>query len=463
MIVENRNINKIFLIFLFFHLIIWTLIPSITNKNLPLDTIEALAWGSNLDWGFNKHPPMSAFFVEFFFQLFGSKDWAYYLLSQIFVVVSFIYVFKFANEILQDVKLSLISVLVLESIFFYNFTTPEFNVNVCQLPFWSLVVFYTWKIYSVKEIKIFDCFLLGLFAAIGFLSKYLFFYLLVSITLLFLYSIFYKKIKKFDFKYLIILEVFVILLIPHLIWLHENDYVTISYGLKRTGLEQSGNFDNIKLPIIFFLKQLGILIPFFILNFFLIKKFRFKINFSDKKFIFLFFVNLLPIILIILTSAVTGSKIRTMWMTPFYLFFGVMFIYFLKSQINLKKISSFLIVFVILFFSSPIIYSYISVKEKNKRTDYAGKEIAELVERRWNKNFSNEIMYVIGDEWHAGNLSYHLPSRPKWFESIKGTVNQLDPNGGIVYTGNAEILKQVCPGDFGKIKKQGFCMIGSKN
>ena len=463
MIVENRNINKIFLIFLFFHLIIWTLIPSITNKNLPLDTIEALAWGSNLDWGFNKHPPMSAFFVEFFFQLFGSKDWAYYLLSQIFVVVSFIYVFKFANEILQDVKLSLISVLVLESIFFYNFTTPEFNVNVCQLPFWSLVVFYTWKIYSVKEIKIFDCFLLGLFAAIGFLSKYLFFYLLVSITLLFLYSIFYKKIKKFDFKYLIILEVFVILLIPHLIWLHENDYVTISYGLKRTGLEQSGNFDNIKLPIIFFLKQLGILIPFFILNFFLIKKFRFKINFSDKKFIFLFFVNLLPIILIILTSAVTGSKIRTMWMTPFYLFFGVMFIYFLKSQINIKKISSFLIVFIILFFSSPIIYSYISVKEKNKRTDYAGKEIAELVERRWNKNFSNEIMYVIGDEWHAGNLSYHLPSRPKWFESIKGTVNQLDPNGGIVYTGNAEILKQVCPGDFGKIKKQGFCMIGSKN
>ena len=462
MIVENRNINKIFLIFLFFHLIIWTLIPSITNKNLPLDTIEALAWGSNLDWGFNKHPPMSAFFVEFFFQLLGSKDWAYYLLSQIFVVVSFIYVFKFANEILQDVKLSLISVLVLESIFFYNFTTPEFNVNVCQLPFWSLVVFYTWKIYSVKEIKIFDCFLLGLFAAIGFLSKYLFFYLLVSITLLFLYSIFYKKIKKFDFKYLIILEVFVILLIPHLIWLHENDYVTISYGLKRTGLEQSGNFDNIKLPIIFFLKQLGILIPFFILNFFLIKKFRFKINFSDKKFIFLFFVNLLPIILIILTSAVTGSKIRTMWMTPFYLFFGVMFIYFLKSQINIKKISSFLIVFIILFFSSPIIYSYISVKEKNKRTDYAGKEIAELVERRWNKNFSNEIKYVIGDEWYAGNLSYHISSRPKWFNSIKNKSDKLDIDGGVVYTGNAKILKEVCPGDFGKIRNQGFCMIGNR-
>jgi hypothetical protein len=31
------------------------LVPAATNQNLPLDTIEVLAWGSNLDWGFNKH------------------------------------------------------------------------------------------------------------------------------------------------------------------------------------------------------------------------------------------------------------------------------------------------------------------------------------------------------------------------------------------------------------------------
>ena len=62
--VLNRNINNIFFIFALSHLLIWTLIPSLTNKNLPLDTIEALAWGSNLDWGFNKHPPMSAFVPE---------------------------------------------------------------------------------------------------------------------------------------------------------------------------------------------------------------------------------------------------------------------------------------------------------------------------------------------------------------------------------------------------------------
>ena len=412
--VLNRNINNIFFIFALSHLIIWTIVPSLTNKNLPLDTIEALAWGSNLDWGFNKHPPMSAFFPEVFFKIFGAQDWAFYLLSQIFVLIAFYFVFKLSFEVLGNIKLSLISVLLLESIYFYNFTTPEFNVNVCQLPFWSLVVYFTWKIYETKEIKFSDCFFIGLFAAIGFLSKYLFIYLLLAIIFLFIHSIFVKKIKKFDFKYLITIEVFLVLLVPHLIWLLNNDFITINYGLKRTGLEGSEIFDHFKYPLIFLLKQLGILVPFFFLVFLLVKKVKFKINFKDQKFLFLLFVNILPIALMFLTSAITGSKIRTMWMTPFYLFFGLMFVYIFKSQINIKKINSFLYGFIFLFFLSPILYSYESISKTDKRTDYPGKEIAAKVQIVWDQDFDKEIEFVTGNEWNAGNLSYHLKSRPKW-------------------------------------------------
>jgi hypothetical protein len=460
--VFKRNINNIFFIFLLSHLIIWTLVPTLTNHNLPLDTIEALAWGSNLEWGFNKHPPASAFFSEIFYQIFGAQDWAYYLLSQIFVCIAFIYVFKLANEIFNNLLLSLISVLLLESIYFYNFTTPEFNVNVCQLPFWSIVVFYSWRIFNKNEIDVIDCILIGFFASVGFLSKYLFIYLLLPIILFFLYFIFFKKLKKFDFKYFIAIEVFIILLVPHLIWLNENDYITLTYGLKRTGLETSNLLDHLKFPSIFILKQLVILIPFFGLVYLLINKFKLRSSLKDKKLLFLVCINLLPILLMLLTSIIMGSRIRTMWMTPFYLFFGVFAVYLFKNQINLKKLNSFLYGFIFLVLLSPILYSYISVKQTNKRTDYFGKEIADLVERRWNKNFSNEIMYVVGDEWFAGNLSYHLPSRPKWFLELKDKVNSLDPNGGIIYVGNPEVLKKICPGDFGQMDKHGYCMIGSR-
>ena len=421
MISSNRNINNIFFIFALSHLLIWTVVPTITNKNLPLDVIEALAWGSNLDWGFNKHPPGSAFFPEVFFQIFGAQDWAYYFLSSLFVVISFYVVFKFANEILQNKLLSLFSVLILEAIYFYNFTTPEFNVNVCQLPFWSLVVYFSWKIYSSKEIKLSDCFCIGLFGAIGFLSKYLFVYLLASIFLLFAYLIFIKKDRKFDFKYFITLEVFVVLLVPHLVWLYGNDFITIFYGLKRTGLEPS-LINHFEQPIFFLLKQLGLLLPFFFLIWLLVKKIKFKLNINDKKLIFLLVINLLPIFLILLTSAIMGSKIRTMWMTPFYLYFGVLFIYVLKSQINIKRTNSFLSGFLFLFFLSPIIYSYVSISQTDKRTDYPGKEIAFKAQLIWNKDFNEDIQFVTGDEWKAGNLSYHLKSRPVWEGSTNDEI-----------------------------------------
>ncbi len=420
MTINNKNINNVFYIFVTAHLIFWTLIPSLTNHNLPLDTIEALAWGSNLDWGFNKHPPMSAFFPEIFFQIFGSQDWVYYLLSQIFVIISFYYVFKFSNEIFNNKLLGLVSVLLIEAIYFYNFTTPEFNVNVCQLPFWSLTIYYSWKIYSGKEIKFLDCFLVGLFAAFGFLSKYLFIYLLASIDLLFIYLIFFKKERKFDFKYLITIEVFLVVLVPHFIWLYNNDFITIRYGLARTGLEQSSFLDHIKFPIIFFLKQVGILIPFLILSWLLIKKIKLNLKFKDKKLLFLLAINILPIVLMFLTSLITGSKIRTMWMTPFYLFFGTLTVYLFQAQINLKKLKPFMVGFIFFFFLSPVLYAYVSISKDDKRTDYPGKEIAVKTQYAWDQQFNSKINVVLGNEWNAGNLSYHLKSRPVW----EGVVNR---------------------------------------
>ena len=419
MTINNKNIENVFYIFVIAHLIFWTLIPSTTNHNLPLDTIEALAWGSNLDWGFNKHPPMSAFFPEVFYQIFGSQDWVYYLLSQIFVIISFYFVFKFSKEIFNNNLLGLISLLLIETIYFYNFTTPEFNVNVCQLPFWSITVYYSWKIYISKEIKFLDCFLVGLFGAFGFLSKYLFIYLLVSIDLLFIYLIFFKKEKKFDFKYLITAEVFLVVLIPHLIWLNNNEFITISYGLARTELEQSALIDHIKFPIIFLFKQLGILIPFFILSWLLVKKIKVNFKFRDKKLLFLLAINILPIFLMFLTSLIIGSKIRIMWMTPFYLFLGTLIVYLFQAQINLKKLKPFMIGFTFFFFLSPTLYAYISISKDNKRTDYPGKEIAIKTQYAWDQQFNSTINIVLGDEWRAGNLSYHLKSRPVWEGLVK--------------------------------------------
>ncbi len=410
MALNKKNLRNFFYIFLTSHLIVWTFVPTIVNNNLPLDTIEALAWGSNLDWGFNKHPPMSAFLVEIFYQIFGPQDWAYYLLSQICVIISFFVVFKLSEDFFKKKAYCLLSVLLLEGIYFYNFTTPEFNVNVCLMPFWALTVLYLWK--GFKDNKINDWLLVGLFAAFGFLSKYLFIYLGLAIDIFLIYMIYKKKI---DFKCLVSFIPFLIVLWPHLIWLTENDYITFTYGLHRTGSEDPNFINHIKHPFIFIGKQIGILIPFFLMLLFLVIKLKTKFKFNDNKLLFLLAINIVPIALVFLTSMIMGVKIRTMWMTPFYLFLGIFVIYIFQSQINLNKLKNFTTVFVILFVLSPFAYSFVSINETDKRTDYPGKEIAIQAKELWDSNRNEKIKWVIGgNEWTAGNLSYHLKDRPKW-------------------------------------------------
>jgi len=457
MIAKKKIFNR-FVTFLFFHLVIWTIIPSLSNGNLPLDTIEALAWGSNLDWGFNKHPPLSAVAVEFIYSIFGSQDWAYYLLSQIFVIISFLYVWKFSNEIFDQKIYSLLSLFLLEGIYFYNFTTPEFNVNVCQLPFWALTVYYFWK--SINNNKIKDWLLFSIFSSLGFLSKYLFIYLLLAILIYFLLN--FKKNKKIIYKYLISIIFSLLILTPHFNWLIKNEFITVFYGFDRTGLMDSNWINHISNPVIFILKQIGILLPVFIMCFALIKKFKFKNNLQNKKTFFLICINLIPIALMIATSVLTGAKIRTMWMTPFYLFLGVLLIQLLKKYISLNNLNKFYMIFLFFLILSPSLYFGIAVSNENKRTDYPGNEIARLVQNKWDENFVNDIKIVIGDEWAAGNLSYHLNSRPTWVNSLKNKTSDIKPDQGVIYAGNPDILKKVCPGFFGKISPIGYCMIGKR-
>ena len=457
--IKKTNINKILTVFLFSHLIIWTLVPSISNDNLPLDVVEAIVWSDGWPLGWNKHPPLSSWFPGLFFQIFGNQDWSYYFLSQLFVVLSFIVVWKFSLDFFKNKIHSLISVLLLEGIYFYNFTTPEFNVNVCQLPFWTLTVFYCWK--GIKQNDNISWLLFGLFAALGILSKYLFIYLLVAIDIFFIYLLINKKI---NFKCLISLVSFFVLLLPHLIWLTENDYITFTYALNRTGIGESNYLDHFYYPIMFLGKQIGILVPFFIMFLFVISKFKAKFKLKDKKLLFLLTINLAPIILIFLTSLLAGVKIRTMWMNPFYLFSGILLVYIFQNNISLRKLKYFFSVFLILFISSPAAYLYISITQTDKRTDYPGKKIANQVQEKWNKNFTNTIDSVIGDEWHAGNLSYHLPSKPKWYsystafvdKSFEDFMKTIGKSGLIIVNGECSY------GISFTIETNKICMSGSQ-
>jgi 4-amino-4-deoxy-L-arabinose transferase-like glycosyltransferase len=402
--------KKIFYLLCLYHLIIWTIVPYYSNKNLPLDVIEALAWGQDFDLGYNKHPPLSAWIPGLLFKIFGNMDWIYYLLSQVFIVISFIFLWKLSSFFLKKNYQILLSVLTIEGIAFFTFETPQFNVNICQIPIWIGTVYFFFK--SIRKNKITDWIFLGVFSALGFLTKYIFAYLLIS---LFFYLVFIFLIKKkINFNSLYALLTFFLITLPHFQWLIQNDFTTIYYAVKRGGLNEFNIYNHLLNPLKFLASQIAISLPFLLLGYFLIKKIKIKLPFNNEKFIFLIFSFILPFFLILITSIISGSRIRTMWMIPFYSLIGVFFIFLYQDQINLKKLKKFYIILIIFLVLSPTLYSLRSIY-KDSRTGYEGKKIALQIEKEW-KTISKEKISNVGfSEWYAGNLSYQLSNRPKVF------------------------------------------------
>ena len=122
----------------------------------------------------------------------------------------------------------------------------------------------------------------------------------------------------------------------------------------------------------------------------------------------------------------------------------------------------FFLVFLFLFIFSPGVYYLISSTKINKRTDYPGKKISQIVQTQWDNNFSNKIEIVVGygwinGGWYAGNLSYHLESRPKWKMELENK-----PNIGTIWIQNFNEINN-CTGVLYQIEPfNDICMFGKK-
>jgi len=431
------SINRLLYCFLLFHLIIWTILPSLINHNLPLDTIEALAWGNDLQMGYWKHPPLSAYVVELFYVIFGTLDWGYYFCSQIFIFINFVFIYKICLLKTKSLESSVYCTLLSSLIFYYGYSSTEFNVNISLLPFWSGSIYYF--LISLEKNKFKHWAKLGIFSAFAFLSKYLVVYLFFVFIFIFLKN-FFKKNKSY--KFLISILFFILITLPHVVWIFNNDFHTIKYGsLRLTASDYDLLFFRIEEPynIHFFKKDLIKILFFFKDQFFFIFKqltiyflfFTFHFIFFDFKYkkkevknnlTLIFFV---PIILVFLSALFSMGKVRTMWLSPFYSILSILItLIFFEIKIKIKKIN--ILTFLILYLISPMLFviingSNISKEYTEKRTrdnrekriHYNGREVANLVDKSWKENFKAPIKYVIGDEWYAGNLSYYLKSRPK--------------------------------------------------
>ena len=408
----EQPVQRLFWSFILMHIVLWTLAPTLFNTNLPLDTVEALAWGREWQLGYYKHPPLSAWLAELAGVASGG-DWGLYLLSQLCIGVAFYAMWRLAGEFLPP-ELALISVLLLEGVSYHNLTSPEFNVNVTLVACWALVIITFWRAVERADWRYWVA--CGFFAALGFLTKYLIAFLLLPLFLFLVSDPRSRRSLSSPGPYLG-LVVFIVVAAPHLVWIWQNDFITFQYGLKRAGGQESISWTrHLFNPLKFLLAQAAMLIlPLLLLRSLgpLVR----RSNGERRRGWFLGAAFLGPIAFYFALSALTGMKLRTMWGTPLFVVGGLFLVYFFAPEASRWKPERFkrswlglfsllLSIYVLVVLLSP------SITHEGKRLHFEGRELARQAEAFWQAEFDRPLRYVVADEWLGGNVGWYATSRP---------------------------------------------------
>ena len=439
---KKNNDLKLFITFLLFHFIVWSLLPFLRGV-IPMDSIEAITWGKNIVFGTDKHPPLSGWFAYYFYLLLCRLPESVYILSQIFIISGFIYIYKIGKLFLSD-KLSILSVIILDTIIYYNITSVEYNVNIVFLLLWPALVYHFYQ--AIHKNKTSDWILTGLFAALSVLDKYFVFVLFTAMFIYFCFSKEARKTLKYKGPY-IALTIFIITLIPHIKWLINNDFITLTYMLKRGSSQEYFILNHLIYPLKFFFAQFILIIPLLII--FIIHKNKFnKITLnkffspSNDKTFFINCITFLPLIITMLGSFIGAVSLKSMWGTPMLFMTGIWLFYNFKIKTNndteiiFKKFIQYTYIISIIYAVTFVLIVITTPSLKfNINQDLLVNKSIDI----WKTHTGNKpIIYTGGDMWIASIVAVNLERKTN--QKIKTFIEMnLDKNSWV----NDKILSDI--------------------
>ena len=432
--------KQIFILFLLINALAWIILSSFRNI-IGNDALEAISWGELVDFGTNKHPPLSGWLMGGFYNLFGHHDIAAYILGQVSILIGYVFIYKLAKFFLDEEK-AFCSSLIMSSCYYYTYIAfyENFNCNFLSMALWPMIAYYFYK--SVKEDKLKDWIIFGATAALGMLCKYQVIFLYLA---LFLYLVISDR-KQFKKKgmYVAILTGLLVIL-PHILWLYKNDFFSFVYMFKASDVDSHNmpefllRYGRIVFPIKFIADQLLSVASCIVLYLILaLQAKNIGINKDGKtsEKVFLLSVGLAPILAQSCMAAIENNRILGMWGSIMVSFSGILLFYFFPVKFN-KDTFNFCVKWVYSLMILWLIGMFAFLQLQTKlHMSFPYQEIIPNINAEWDRVTNGaELKYVGGVVDYVYKIKEYNPRHPKIIIETFGHENPWADNEDIVNSG----------------------------
>lgn len=419
---SDATATKIFWWLVCLHCVVWSLVPSLTQPNGGIDAIEMLYWGHEWQAGYYKHPPLPGWLAEASVLLCGRSIWPTYVLSQLCTLACFWSAFSVAKECV-DRRGALLSVVLLEACYYYNFTTPDFNNNVVSRACWALTVAFLYR--GLVQQKLWGWAAAGATLGLGMLAKYDTAILAVTMGLFSVFHPLGRAAWKTRGPWLT-LGISLTIFAPHVLWLVQNDFPTVAYFLRRSHSERRW-LDHLRYPLGFLAAQAQAFVPVCLLAWPLMgrvwqwRRVANDLERHNRDFVLAFAIA--PVLLIVLVGLVAGVRIRSMWGTALWSYLGVALVVLfqvrqdaaaIRRQLKLGAACCLVAIGALLFHDLALP----GLSGKGSRVHFPGRELAEQVDRAYRTETGSSPEIVGGPWWTAANVAFYLDRRASVYADL---------------------------------------------
>jgi len=410
------------------HLLLWTWVgwSSRSNFDTPGDMVEAYAWAQGWQWGYYKHPPLSAWVVGLWFEIVPESHLGYSLLAALNSAIGLAGLAVLARQFLPG-RWVLLAVAVASLAPGVTTLAMRFNANAILISTWPWAIALFVRLMQHGRAR--DAVGCGIACALAMLGKYYSGVMLISLLATALWVPAWRSRLGSAAVVLAVLT-FVACMAPHLAWLLAQTHGPLQYAQAAT--QQGSSGDSVMRALTFALAQC----VFPVLAFLAL---RLALQGPARGAAFwqavtaplrprgeaTWLLAMLPIVATMAVTVLTGARTASVWGLALAAGLALLAVSRARdagAELCLARLwRTLAVVWLVIAVLSPTWWTSRAMLRTPSVAE-PREELALALSQAWEQQFEGKLPWVTGTRVLAASVAFYAPDHPQYWSLWNATV-----------------------------------------